>query len=70
MELKSPSILQGIHTDHEPARGSGQEFFVFKLAGRAGSGQKVFEISLVGSGRVGSGQVGKCSNITGRAGPL
>ena len=42
---------RGVFTGHDPAREVGFGICQ-KLAGRVGSGQEVFEISPVGSGRV------------------
>ena len=41
----------GLFTGHDRARGSGQEYFPY-LADRVGSGQEVFHMSRVGTGRV------------------
>ena len=49
--------------------GSGPEFFLVKLAGRVGLGQKVFETSRAGSVRVGSpATTVVVFNLTGRFG--
>ena len=58
-----PSNVSGLFTAHDPARGSGQKDFHI-VPGGVGSGQEVFEMSRVGSGRVGSGRV-----ESGRVGP-
>ena len=56
------SILPGLLTSHDPARGSGQDVSENSRV-ESSPGKEAFEIS-----RVGSERVMNCANITGRAG--
>ena len=47
------TIFSGLFTVHDPTRGSGHRIF-HNLTGRVGSGQEVFKMSRVDSGRLGS----------------
>lgn len=51
---KLKRVVSGQFTGHDPTHGSSQESRALKkLTGRVGSDQKVFEVSLIGSGRSG-----------------